>query len=89
MPPDGAQRSNTEKKYSPRSAVRKAGLEMPTKATTDRMMSGSALRRTAEKMPAEMPSTMAMVRPVPINSAVGPMRSMTRGSTATPLRWIE
>ena len=62
---------------------------MPTKETTDSAMSGSALRRTALKMPAEMPSTMAMARPVPINSAVGPMRSMTSGSTATPLRWIE
>ena len=47
-------------RYNPRSAVRKAGLEMPKKATTEKPMSVGELRLTALRIPAAMPSTMAI-----------------------------
>ncbi len=63
MPPEGAQRRMTEKTNRPTSAVRKAGLEMPTKAGSERAKSSSLPRLTALTMPAAMPTTMAMSEP--------------------------
>ena len=75
MPPEGAQRRMTEKTNKPTSAVRKAGLEMPTKAGSERARSSSRPRLTALAIPAAIPITMAMASPEPIRSRVGPIRS--------------